>query len=178
PVVNVVKPGRDWRASNIEEVSLQVEANDDFGLDNVELRYSINGGEWHSVPIAADGPSAVGEQILYLEDMTKPVRAPRQRSRIGLNDRGGLNLDDLRVLRPGAEPDRGEAQESADSEGAAESGAAAASAAPAEQGLEPGDLISYYVVAEDRGQAAQTDLFFVEVQPFDRSYSQSSQAGG
>src|SRR5690606_6876925 len=108
-------------------------------------------------------------QILYLEDMTKPVRAPRQRSRIGLNDRGGLNLDDLRVLRPGAEPDRGEAQES---------GAAAADEAPAEQGLEPGDLISYYVVAEDRGQAAQTDLFFVEVQPFDRSYSQSSQAGG
>ncbi|RPI62540.1 MAG: hypothetical protein EHM50_03790, partial [Lysobacterales bacterium] len=32
PVVKVVKPGRDWRASNIEEVTVRVEANDDFGL--------------------------------------------------------------------------------------------------------------------------------------------------
>ncbi|HEY9182218.1 MAG TPA: hypothetical protein VIQ99_03400, partial [Gammaproteobacteria bacterium] len=30
PVVKVVKPGRDWRASNIEEVTVRVEANDDF----------------------------------------------------------------------------------------------------------------------------------------------------
>ena len=46
PVVKVLKPGRDWRASNIEEVTVRVEASDDFGLDRVEVRYSINGGEW------------------------------------------------------------------------------------------------------------------------------------
>ena len=38
PVVKVLKPGRDWRASNIEEVSVRVEASDDFGLDDVELQ--------------------------------------------------------------------------------------------------------------------------------------------
>ena len=48
PVVKVVKPGRDWRASNIEEVTVRVEANDDFGLDRVEVRYSVNGGEWQT----------------------------------------------------------------------------------------------------------------------------------
>src|SRR5690606_21441560 len=54
----------------------------------------------------------------------------------------------------------------------------AAPAAPTERGLEPGDVISYYAVAEDRGRAVQTDLFFVEVQPFDRSFTQSTQGGG
>ena len=51
PVVKVVKPGRDWRASNIEEVTVRIEANDDFGLDRVELRYSVNGGEWQTAPL-------------------------------------------------------------------------------------------------------------------------------
>jgi hypothetical protein len=51
PVVKVLKPGRDWRASNIEEVTVRVEATDDFGLDRVEIRYSINGGEWATAPL-------------------------------------------------------------------------------------------------------------------------------
>ncbi len=55
PVVKVVKPGRDWRASNIEEVTVRVEANDDFGLDRVEVRYSVNGGEWQTAPLDVDG---------------------------------------------------------------------------------------------------------------------------
>ena len=44
--------------------------------------------------------------------------------------------------------------------------------------LQAGDLISYYAVATDREQTVQTDIFFVEVQPFDRRFSQSQQAGG
>ena len=44
--------------------------------------------------------------------------------------------------------------------------------------LEPGDVISYYAVASDRGREVQTDLYFVEVQPFDRSFTQSTQGGG
>ena len=34
------------RASNIEEVSVRVEASDDFGLDRLELHYAVNGGDW------------------------------------------------------------------------------------------------------------------------------------
>ena len=44
--------------------------------------------------------------------------------------------------------------------------------------LEPGDVISYYAVAEDRGREVQTDLFFVEVQPFNRNFTQGQGGGG
>ncbi|MDH3265979.1 MAG: hypothetical protein OEM25_03345, partial [Gammaproteobacteria bacterium] len=44
--------------------------------------------------------------------------------------------------------------------------------------LVPGDLISYYALAEDRDSSARTDMFFIDVQPFDKRYSQSQQIGG
>jgi hypothetical protein len=47
-----------------------------------------------------------------------------------------------------------------------------------EKGLAPGDVIAYYARVRDRAQSAQTDLYFVEVRPFERSYTQSQQAGG
>src|SRR5690606_24491007 len=80
PVVKVVKPGRDWRASNIEEVTVRVEASDDFGLDRVEIRYSVNGGEWQTAPIDVDGNAVIGQQVIYLEEMRQPVAAPTQTS--------------------------------------------------------------------------------------------------
>lgn len=44
--------------------------------------------------------------------------------------------------------------------------------------LQPGDLIAYYAQIEDRSQTEQTDIFFIEVQPFDRRFSQADQGGG
>ena len=44
--------------------------------------------------------------------------------------------------------------------------------------LEPGDVISYYAVARDHHSTVQTDLFLIQVQPFDRRYTQSQAAGG
>src|SRR5262249_53924291 len=101
PVVKVLKPGRDWRASNIEEVGVRVEASDDFGLENVELRYSVNGGEGKSLAVNADGAHALDTQTLFLEDMTQVKTAPKQRD----NDRGrpGLSnnsVEELTVRRP------------------------------------------------------------------------------
>ena len=139
PVVEVVRPGRDWRASNIEEVSLRVEASDDFELDRLELHYSINGGEWNVVDLDVQGAYTLSEEVLYLEELGKSV--------------GANNLLDLLTEND----------------------------APAEtvtSGLAPGDLISYYAQAHDRETSERTDLFFVEVQPFERSYSQSMQGGG
>src|SRR5690606_24574390 len=43
PTIKVVKPGRDWRAINVEEVTVRVEANDDFAIEGVELRWAVNG---------------------------------------------------------------------------------------------------------------------------------------
>jgi hypothetical protein len=51
PILRISKPGRDVRASKIEEVFLEVEAEDDYGLSRVELAYSVNGGEEQRVSL-------------------------------------------------------------------------------------------------------------------------------
>ena len=56
-----------------------------------------------------------------------------------------------------------------------------ASGADAQATLTPGDIVTYYAVAKDRRQSAQTDLFMVQVQPFERRFTQGqggSQGGG
>jgi hypothetical protein len=50
-------------------------------------------------------------------------------------------------------------------------------------GLRPGDLISYYVNAEDRAPADQartatSDIFFYQVRPFRKNYRRAEQGGG
>ena len=166
PEVSVVRPGRDWRASNIEEVSVRVEARDDFGLDRLELHYSVNGGEYSVVELDADGDFAQSDEVLYLEEMEKPASA-------GLSTAGGLQdfLEGNRLT-----VDRLDEVRDAIVTGVAEADADAD--ADATSGLEPGDLITYYAVAHDRDASERTDLFFVEVQPFERSYTQSMQGGG
>jgi hypothetical protein len=173
PTVKIAKPGRDWRASNIEEVTVAVDANDDFDLDGLELRYSINGGEWTNVTLPADGAQVSAAEILYLEDLRQPsVAATEQQDLVDLSR--PLTIEDLRALR---EEFEAQAEAEARAEGEAQT-ADAAPEAPPERTLEPGDLISYYAVATDRGQSVQTDLFFVEVQPFERSFTQGSAGGG
>ncbi|HEX7237576.1 MAG TPA: DUF4175 family protein [Gammaproteobacteria bacterium] len=175
PVVKVVKPGRDWRASNIEEVTVRVEASDDFGLDRVEVRYSVNGGEWKTAPIDVNGNAIVGQQILYLEDMTQPVRPAAQSSSAPANSfSNGINELRIRPRLPRIDEPAADDSEKP----AAETAGEAAAATPQLRPLEPGDVISYYAVAEDRGREVQTDLYFVEVQPFNRNFSQASGGGG
>ena len=152
PEVSVVRPGRDWRASNIEEVSVRVEASDDFGLDRLELHYSVNGGEWNIVELDVDGTHALSDEVLYLEELGKTVGADNL---LDLLEGNRLTVDRLDEVRD-----------------------AATGAADATSGLEPGDLISYFAKAHDRDASERTDLFFVEVQPFERSYTQSMQGGG
>jgi hypothetical protein len=120
PEIAFVRPGRDWSASRIEEVTTRISGEDDFRIDRLELRYSVNGGEWRSIELDADSPAVEVDHVFFLESLSE---------------------DD-------AEP------------------------------LVPGDLVSYYAVAEDRENTARTDMFFVDVQPFDRRYSQSQQSGG
>ena len=120
PQIEFARPGRDWSASSIEEVTARILARDDFLLQSLELRYTVNGGDWQSIALPVDGDVAEIDHVFFLES---------------LSDR----ID-------------GEA-------------------------LVPGDLISYYAVAEDRENTARTDMFFIDVQPFDRRYSQSQQSG-
>jgi hypothetical protein len=190
PLVKVLKPGRDWRASNIEEVTVRVEASDDFGLDRVEIKYSINGGEWQTAPLDVEGNRVLGAETLFLESMTQPAAVPQSpraaQRRLGQGTFSN-GIEEFRITPPRQGPineirERARAEAEAEAaEAAAQNEAsaeAAAPAAPTMRKLEPGDVISYYAVAEDRGREVQTDLFFVEVQPFDRSFTQSSQGGG
>ncbi len=47
-----------------------------------------------------------------------------------------------------------------------------------EGGLVPGDLISYYLEVRDRQRSTESDIYFIDVQPFERRYSQAQQGGG
>ena len=124
PTIAIQKPGRDWRATNIEEVPVRIQAQDDFRLQNVELRYSVNGGEWQTRNVAGGSKQADPESLLRLEEL-------------------------------GAQQAHSDSQQ-----------------------LEPGDLVSYYAVARDRQTAVQTDLFMVQVQPFERRFTQGQGGGG
>ncbi|OGT76213.1 MAG: hypothetical protein A3I78_11405 [Gammaproteobacteria bacterium RIFCSPLOWO2_02_FULL_56_15] len=127
PVIKLARPGRDWSASNIEEVTVRIDAEDDFNLASLNLRYSVNGGEWQTIELPAAGREASIDHVFYLEDIRNPGNA-----------------------------------ESMD----------------AVDGLAPGDLISYYAVAGDRLQTSRTDMYFIDVQSFDRRFFQSQQSGG
>ena len=121
PSIEFARPGRDWSASSIEEVTARVSAKDDFALQSLELRYSVNGSDWQSLDLPVNSNIAEIDHVFFLESLTK-------------NDAGAA--------------------------------------------MRPGDLISYYAIAEDRDNFARTDIFFIDVQPFDRRYSQSQQSGG
>ncbi len=116
PAVRIRRPGRDYRANPIEEVTVEVEAEDDFGLHEMSLRYSVNGGPERSVALLKSPGTgqAAGSAVLYLEN----------------------------------------------------------------EKLVPGDLVSFYAVARDARNTSQTDMFFIEAQPFEREYTQSQQSGG
>jgi hypothetical protein len=51
-----------------------------------------------------------------------------------------------------------------------------------ELGLKPGDFISYYATARDNtesgGRQSTSDIYFMEVRPFDRDFKQAQQMGG
>jgi hypothetical protein len=124
PTVQILRPGRDYQATNIEEVPVSLKAQDDFRLEALTLRYSVNGGDFRDEKLDAGVADIQAAALLRLEE---------------LQQKG------------------------------------AGGAAPL---LEPGDLVSYYAVARDHASSTQTDLFLIQVQPFDRRFTQSQANGG
>ncbi len=116
PTVRLARPGRDARVSPIEEVTVEVAADDDFGLQDLTLHYAVNGGPEKTVPVLPRKGLREGDgsTLLYLEDYK----------------------------------------------------------------LVPGDIVSLYATARDARSSSNTDIFFLEAQPFEREYSQSQQMGG
>ncbi|MHB1170851.1 MAG: DUF4175 family protein, partial [Longimicrobiales bacterium] len=71
PTVRFTKPGRDTRPTSIDEVYLEAQADDDYGVARIELVYSVNGGAEQTV--AVYGARALAQvtagHTLYLEEM-------------------------------------------------------------------------------------------------------------
>ncbi|MGB2629015.1 MAG: hypothetical protein WAK20_19680 [Candidatus Acidiferrum sp.] len=116
PEISIDRPGGDYRASPIEEVTMGVKAADPFGLHELHLHYSVNGGPNQDVDLLkTSGVKSVdGSYTLPLEDYA----------------------------------------------------------------LVPGDVVSLYATARDGHSEARTDIAFIQIEPFEREFSQSQQNGG
>jgi hypothetical protein len=70
PEVSITRPAREYHASPIEEVTVSVHAEDDFGLRDVTLHYSVNGGPEQTANLLKQkGEKEVdGSTTLSLED--------------------------------------------------------------------------------------------------------------
>ncbi|MCA1559005.1 MAG: DUF4175 domain-containing protein [Acidobacteria bacterium] len=73
PTVSISKPGRDTTASPIEEVFVEARAEDDFGVRDLELVYSVNGAPEKSIRLL-DGkkrqPEVTAGHTFYLEELS------------------------------------------------------------------------------------------------------------
>jgi len=70
PTVTILHPGKDAKVSPIEEVAVNVQGKDDFGLQGLDLHYSVNGGEEKSVSVlnGKGRKEADGSTTIFLED--------------------------------------------------------------------------------------------------------------
>jgi hypothetical protein len=70
PEVRLLKPGGDYRASPIEEVTVSVNADGEFGLNDVTIHYSVNGGDEKTVSMLKEkgAKQADGSTVISLED--------------------------------------------------------------------------------------------------------------
>jgi len=115
PKVRISRPGRDAKVNPIEEVTIQVQAEDDFALRGMDLHYSVNGGPEKTAALGGTkGKKAEGSTTLYLEDYK----------------------------------------------------------------LVPGDIVSFYATAHNAIATNRTDMFFIQAEPFERTFTQSQQMGG
>jgi outer membrane murein-binding lipoprotein Lpp len=93
PTVSISKPGRDTNASPIEEVFIEARAEDDFGVRDLDLVYSVNGGPEKTVRLF-DGKNRLAEvtagHTLYLEELdVEPGDFVSYYARGADNDAGG-----------------------------------------------------------------------------------------
>lgn len=118
PSISFERPGRDKKATNLEEVFTQAHAEDDYGVVSMDLHFSVNGGEEKQVKLQEltreSARTLTGAYTFFLEEFS----------------------------------------------------------------LKPGDFISYYARARDANNEATSDIYFIEIKPFDMQYRQAQQQGG
>jgi hypothetical protein len=70
PYVAIARPGGDYHASPIEEVTVEAKADDAFGLRDFTLHYSVNGGADQTLSLLSRSgeKTADGSTVIRLED--------------------------------------------------------------------------------------------------------------
>jgi hypothetical protein len=71
PKVTITRPMRDVRATSVEEVFSEIEADDDIGMGKLELHYSVNGDPEKTVHLYSGKPPALsvtGSHTFFLEE--------------------------------------------------------------------------------------------------------------
>jgi hypothetical protein len=73
PSVAFQKPGRDLRATSLDEIFVEAGAEDDFGVKQLDLVYAVNGGPEKQVKLIGPGPSPRAEvsagHTFFLEEL-------------------------------------------------------------------------------------------------------------
>jgi hypothetical protein len=71
PEVRVLRPGGDRQVTPLEEVTIEARADDDYGVERLDLIYSVRGGPERTVrlPGPAAAPSVTGSHTLFVEDL-------------------------------------------------------------------------------------------------------------
>jgi hypothetical protein len=71
PDVVISRPAGDYRASPIEEVTIEAKADDPFGLRDFTLHYSVNGGAEKTIDLLSTSgqKTARGSTVIRLEDV-------------------------------------------------------------------------------------------------------------
>ena len=71
PDVHIITPATDRQVTALEEVDIEAQADDDYGLASVELVYAVRGAAETVVPLAipAHAASATVRHTIYLEDL-------------------------------------------------------------------------------------------------------------
>jgi hypothetical protein len=93
PTVSISRPGRDTSASPIEEVLVEARAEDDFGVRDLDLVFSVNGAAEKSIRLF-DGKNRLAEvtagHTFYLEELNvKPGDFVSYYARAADNDANG-----------------------------------------------------------------------------------------
>jgi hypothetical protein len=72
PVIKFSKPGRDVPATNLEEVFTEVRAEDDFGVNTLDIYYSVNGKAEKKIEVfknSAEAPRDIsGGHTFFMEE--------------------------------------------------------------------------------------------------------------
>lgn len=70
PKVTMLRPMRDVRATNLEEVFSEIKGEDDIGMSRLELHFSVNGGPEKIANLyrGKPAPSVTGSHTFFLEE--------------------------------------------------------------------------------------------------------------